>query len=114
MSYLSTLEEVEELLTDWAVEIIEEVVNTLSPDGKPFAMEEQTVEEQIDEYLLIRDDPNKMFNWMIKQYEFFAQKLSESGLDEAQVKQVHPHDVIIRLTAHYVDQMERRLTNASA
>lgn len=110
MTFIEDCEEVEKLATDWAFNLIGEIVETLS-HGKPYGLEPQTKSEKLDEYNTIRGNPQGWYSWMESNIQTLVQKLHESGLDDKQIAQAHPYDVVIRLAMDYSKKMEAALTN---
>ena len=106
VSYIDELEEVVDIVATWAYEVVEEVITAISPDGKPFGMKPKTQEEKIEEYLVLRGNPEKWGQWITSNADFITKKLRESGVAEDKVLSVHPYDLAIRLAVKYSADME--------
>lgn len=105
-TFLEDLEELEPQIVDWAYNTINQIVDILTDGGKPYGLEEQTMDERIAEYMVLRDNPDACARWLQQQLDFLIKKLSDSGLDPKQINSVHPYDVVFRLGMHYSATME--------
>lgn len=109
MSFITDLQEVEEIVVDWAYDLIKTVVDTLSPDGQQYALLPQTPEERLGDYLKLRGNSDAWSQWITSMVGEIMQRLHDAGLDEAQINSVHPWDIASRLAVHYSLEMEKGL-----
>lgn len=109
MPFIQDLKEIEQIVTDWAYNLVTETVDALTKDAQPFALDPQTKEEKLREYLAIKGNPEKWASWLQSTTETLVKKLGESGLDERQIATTHPYDTVIRIAMKYSYDMEGEL-----
>lgn len=114
MSYIiKDLEEAVDVVSDWAVKVILEVTNVLSPDGRPFGYVEQSDEEQLNDYFLLKGNPEA---WATKIGEIagdISKKLSDSQVPEDDILSIHPIDIAQKWAISYSVEMESKLEKNS-
>lgn len=109
MSYISELEILEEKVSDWAVDLIMDIYNLLCPDGRPYNWVEQDMDEQLNEYQLVRGDPQAWAKKILDDATAISQKLLDSGLRDDQIVSVHPFDIAQKFALEYSINMEKEI-----
>lgn len=109
MSYISELEALEERVSDWAVDLIMNIYNLLCPDGRPYHWVEQDMDEQLNEYQLVRGDPQAWAKKILDDAAAISQKLLDSGLRDDQIVFVHPFDIAQKFALEYSINMEKEI-----
>ena len=109
-SFITDIETtIPEIVSDWAVKVIGKAVDALMPDGRPWGMVKQTVDEQLQDYLQLRGSPEAWDSLRLEQSVAIAQKLTESGLDESDVLSLHPFDMATKFALAMSVRMEDEL-----
>lgn len=106
MTFVRDVEQVIDELSDWVVETVLEIVDSLMPDGKPFFREPMTVEEQLDEYYAVRGNPEEWTKWMAKQTVDIILELQDSGVEPDLILSVHPADIAQKAAVQWSADME--------
>ena len=116
MSFVTDIEEVVEELSDWAVETVLEILDSITPDGKPFFKEPISVAEQLEEYMAIRGNPEAWTKWMAEQAVTIILELQDSAVPPDMILSVHPVDIsqkaAIAWSAEMEDKLQGGLVNA--
>ena len=106
MSTVSDIERVVDEVAEWGADIIVELVKRLSDGGRPYGMPERTPEEQLIEYLPIREDPDAAFMYMSNKLDELMQSLGSSGASEVAISAIHPADLIASTILTWSSNME--------
>lgn len=106
-------EEVKDIVSDWAVDIIQEVVRALIPDGRPFGFEEQDMEEQLNEYIMFRGNEDAWIGFIQDKSMLIQQKLTDAGVSPDLIASVHPFDIAAKYAVSYSAYMETELSKRS-
>lgn len=106
-SYVTDLEEITELVSDWAVKLIEEITEALLENGRPFDTVELTNEEKLQEYLKYRGNPEAWAQYVNSMAEKIFNTLQENGVSVDAIASVHPVDIALRFAYQYSYEMER-------
>lgn len=109
VSYVTDLEEIIEIVSDWAVATVNEVTDTLLEDGRPFDTVELPIEDQIEDYLQIRGNPSAWMKHISDLQEQVMNKLQEGGLSPDQIASVHPAQIALAFAAQYSIRMEKEI-----
>lgn len=107
-----TVEELEgviEGVSNWAVDIIQKAVEALNPSGKPFQFEEQPIEKQIEDYILIRGNPEAWLSFIQSRSDEMVKRLEEAGVPPNEIASVHPFDIASKYAIAYSVFMEDEL-----
>lgn len=110
MSHMDTLEEVIEEVSDWAVEIIQDILNALMPDGRPFMKYLPTEEDRLIEYYGLRNNPEAWTKWVAEQAANIIMELQDSGVDPEAINSVHPPDIAARFALIFSLEMEELIS----
>lgn len=114
MSYIiKDLEEIVDVVADWAVETVLEVTRALSPDGRPFGYVAQTDEEQLNDYFLLKGNPEA---WATRIGEIagdITKKLTDAQISPDEIMSVHPMDIAQKYLISYSCEMEAKLEKNS-
>lgn len=106
MTFVREVETAIDELSDWVVETILEIVDSLMPDGKPFFREPMTVEEELNEYYTIRGNPEAWTKWLAEQAGAIVMELQDSGVDAEAIISVHPVDIAQKAAVQWSADME--------
>jgi hypothetical protein len=109
MSFVSGIENIVDVVADWAVDAIEQVVNILAPDGRPFGYEPVDEEDQIENYLQLKGNPQAWTAFINERATKISQDLQTNGLQEDDILSVHPFDIAARYAMNYAAAMEAKL-----
>ena len=105
-SYPEFTEAVERDVVEWAVDLVDSVAAALMPDGRPFGMVQKSQDEQLSEYMVIRDDPaawqDKIRGWVAHTME----TARAIGVEEGDMASVHPYDIAEAFAFQYAAKME--------
>jgi hypothetical protein len=108
-SFTQTSEESIEVISDWAVETITEIADALIENGRPFDTVELSPEEQMEEYLEIRGNPNEWIKYINNMVEQILNRLQEGGVSPDKIASVHPLMIALSFAVQYSTDMEARL-----
>lgn len=107
-TFIDISEELIDELADFCDQYIDEIIRKLMPDGRPFGMEKQSIKDELRDYLNIRGDAGKWWNWLADRIEYIEQKKQEM-LNPEQQKQVSSVDIVYRYALNYSAKMEKAL-----
>lgn len=113
-SFIADMEEVAELVSDWAVEVVGKAVDALMPDGRPWNTIEQTMDERLQEYLALRGNQQAWDEYRLEQAVEIATRLMNNGLDESDVLGLHPYDIATKFAAKWSYDMEVELVKRAS
>lgn len=108
---VTLMEYVVDLVSDWGADIVSDLISKLSTNGRPFGQEVRTPEEQLIEYLPIRWDPNKLFQYMSEHLDNLMQELNQSGAQPEAIAAIHPADLILSMTVKWISDMEALISS---
>lgn len=111
MSYVTNLEQVVADVSDWATQLIEDVIAQLSPDGVPFAMDERPEQEQVAEYLSIVGDPAAWADWINERAELIISKLEAISILPEDIATIKPFEIAGAMAMEYSARMEKLLNH---
>lgn len=109
MSYIDELEEVEVVVSDWAVNIVNLAITALSPNGRPYGHVEQSDQEMLNEYFGLRGDPEAWAKYLGDLILQSNQRLQDAGLNPEQIKACHVEDTVQKFALQYSYDMEQLL-----
>lgn len=104
MSWIEEEEEIVDIVSDWAVEI---VMNTLKALGnRPFGVEEKSIEQQLQEYLPLRNDPTAWFNYITGKAEDLMNQLKSNGVPDDEMVAISPFNIVVNHLVAWAVKME--------
>ena len=107
-TFIDGMEMVAEEVSAWGVEYVNRIVDSLSPDGRPFGMEQTSERDQLRLYAReLRGNKDAWLNWIRQKTQFIQTVLS--GLPEDKILSVHPGDIALRFAYVYSHRMEQLL-----
>ena len=107
---IEQMENVVDIVSDLAVEAILVVTKALSPDGRPFMMQELTEEEQLMEYITLKSGGRKAFLKAIQEdATIIVTKLEEAGVEPDLIKSAHPFDIAVSNMIQHSALMEEKM-----
>lgn len=107
-TYIDELEYIAEEVSTWAADLVDSIVSTLAPDGRPFGQSKLTEQEQIRDYLSIRGDSNKWSQMLEERVQEILKNISTLPPDIQ--ASVHPYDIAVKDLITYSSHMESLLT----
>jgi len=108
-TYMETLEDVAQEVSTWAVDIIKHVVEAVSPEGRPFDTELMSTEDQLNEYLNIRGNPDAWLQWISIQELNITEQLFAAQVPEGEIALANPHKLAFAYALKYSSKMEKLL-----
>jgi|CXWK01.1.fsa_nt_gi hypothetical protein len=109
MSFVQNVEEAIEELSDWVVQTVNDIINEIMPDGRPFFQEPKTKLEQLEEYMQIRGNPEAWTKWMAEQTGVIIMELQDSAVSPDLILSVHPVDIAQKTAITWSAEMEEEL-----
>jgi len=106
MSFVQTVEEIVDELSDWVVETVLEIIDGIMPDGRPFFKEFKTDAEQLEEYNAVRGNPEAWAKWIAQQAVAIVLELQDSAVDPELINSVHPLDIAQKAAVQWSADME--------
>jgi len=110
-TFIDEIEEITGEVSDWGVVYINTIMDALAPDGRPFGMDELTEEEQVSDYLDIRNDIEAWKTWINERAFNIIQRLTSAGIVDEKIFAVKPYDIAERMALGYSVRMERVIAN---
>lgn len=114
MSFVKTIEEVIDELSDWAVETVLSMLESIMPDGRPFFQEPKTMDEQLEEYYAVRGNPEAWAKWMAEQAVAIVMELQDSAVPPDMIMSVHPADIAQKVAIQWSADMETEIEKREA
>ena len=106
MTYVDDLERCVVEVSDWALEQIDLVVSTLSADGRPFGMEERSMEEQAGEYMTLEGNPGAWAQWITDKAQTIITRLEGVGIDPLDIQAIQPFKLATMMAMDLSKRME--------
>ena len=107
-TFIDGMEMIAEEVSEWGKEYVNRIVDSLSPDGRPFGMEQSSERDQLRLYVSqLRGNKDAWLNWVRSKTQFIQTVLS--GLPEDKILSVHPGDIALRFAYVYSHRMEQLL-----
>ena len=110
-TFIEDQEEVVPIVRDWAVGIINDAVVSLTKDGRPFGSDIMTPEQQMEEYMKLRGNPEAYMKYIDSKARDLMNQLLKDGLDEESIASIHPYDIAIRFAIDWSSRMEKEMLN---
>ena len=109
MTYVDDLEKVVEEVSDWALEQVDLVLDALSPDGRPFGMEELSMEQQAADYMNIVGQPEAWAQWITDKAQVIITRLEGVAVDPLDIQTIQPFKIATMMAMDYSARMEAYL-----
>lgn len=112
MTTYTFVDELEAVVQDVSSQIaqeIEDVVNTLAPDGRALNQEVKSMDEKLLEYRTIRNDVEAWKLWISQKAMEITGKLQMSGVGPDKIAAVNPLKIAIAYMQQYSAEMEREI-----
>lgn len=106
MNYIRENEKVAEEVSDWAVDAINNIVDTIMPDGIPFGMSEASEAEQVQQYMKFRGSPEAWQGWIADRALLVVTQLAASGVSEEAIAMINPVAIAEQFAVGYSIDME--------
>lgn len=110
---VDSIDEIVETVSDWAVDIIKDALTALNPSGRPYGFVDQPIEEQLNDYILIKSNDQAWLAFIQNKSQEIIQRLTEAGLPEDELAAIHPFDIASRYAIAYSAYMEDELRKRS-
>lgn len=112
MSFINDLEDVVEIVSDWAVEKIQEVIGAITDDtGTPFGELPATPAEKLDNYLKLRGNPMAWSQYIDGKVKDMVNELVQNGVPEADIATIKPLEIVLGHVFQWSVQMEQELAS---
>lgn len=108
-TYIDTLEEVAEEVSQWAIELIENVIKVIAPDGRPFDSIPKSPEEELNDYLKIRGNEQGWQEWLNLQELQIVQQLTTAQVPQEEIALIQPTLIALSHARRYSARMEKML-----
>lgn len=108
-TFVTETEEVIKEVAEWGTQKVQEIVEALAPDGRPFGAEKKSTEEQLDEYRAMRNDVNQWMAWISQKSQQVSNRLMAAGLGPDQMAVVNPTRIASQFAIAYSIKMEKML-----
>lgn len=105
-TFIDEVEILVDILTEWSEDYIDQLLEGLAPDGRPFGTHAQTKEEQLEEYQTIKGSPDRWWQYVDGMAKALMEKLQANGLSPDQIAAVHPYDIAFKRAIAYSVEME--------
>lgn len=106
MNYIRENEKIAEEVSDWAVDAINAIVETIMPDGIPFGMSEASEPEQVAQYMKFRGSPEAWKGWIADRGLLVVEQLAASGVSEEAIAMINPIAIAEQFAVRYSVDME--------
>ena len=113
-SLVGELETIIEVVIDRVADIVTQAITTMTDDGRPFNTGRLSPDEELEEYLKLRDSPDAMYRYMAGKAEGFIEGLKTNGLDPDSINSLHPYSIAITKSLNWFYEMEKRLEQRNA
>ncbi len=108
-TFIDELEDIVDIVSEWCVEVINDAVDKLSTNGRPFMMSEMTPQKQLEEYMKLIDSPDPQMafvNYIDGKARDIINRLMSSNIPENEIVAIHPYDIASRHTIIWSAEME--------
>lgn len=108
-TFIDELEDIIDTVSDWCVDVVNQAVSTLAPDGRPFMTETKSESEQLQLYMsfINSPDPQAMLaSYIVAKASEIANKLAASNISPDKILSVHPYDIAARHVIIWSAKME--------
>lgn len=110
VSFIADQEEIVDEVARWAVAYVNQVVDALAPDGRPFGLEPKSEEQQLLDYINnYRGNPDAWANRIRTTATQIQQMLLQKGVTPDKIPSVHPFDIAEDMAMDYSIRMENLL-----
>lgn len=109
MTYIDQLERVADEVSDWATAMILRIYETLAPDNRGWDETLQSEEDQINDYIMLRENPEAWGQYIFELAQDIQTKLADAGLPSDDIASVHPWDLAQKFALDYSFRMETLL-----
>lgn len=106
LTFVGTTEAEIEEVAEWADKLINEIVNLLAPDNRPFGVEERSEQEQIDNYLQVRGNSIAWLQWMANK-EFEIMQLLATQLPPEALQALNTRQLALNYALDWSIRMEK-------
>ena len=106
---LERIEELVEILSDRAVEVIERTVEHITIEGRPFGAVTKSLEIQHEDYMKVRGNREAYIKHIDSKARALIDQLMEDGIAEEDIVSIHPYNIAVRFTIDWSYQMENEI-----
>lgn len=110
---ITDYEEIVDIVSDWAVEVLEDAISRIMPDGKSFGHSLMSEEEQMNEYMKLRGSPDAFFRYIDGKAREIINRLSADGVDEEKIQSCHPYDIAVSVVLDWSARMEGKIRDTA-
>ena len=105
-SFVSDAEQVADEIADWVSAVVDDIVQYLSPGGRPFGEQKLTPAMELEQYLEMRGDPDAWVQFIDMHAQHIIQRISGEGVNPEIVVSLHPYDIAVNYAINYSAKME--------
>lgn len=109
-TFIDDLDDVVEIVSSWAADLITEVIDALSPDGRAFGQVKLTPNEEMDLYHQYRGSPDAWLRYIDALVNDITSKLSAAGMSAPDIASIHPYDIALKMAYKWSAEMEGRMS----
>ena len=106
MNFIRDNEKIAEEVSEWAVDAINAIVETIMPDGVPFGMSEADEVEQVQQYMKFRGSLEAWKGWIAERSLLVIEQLAASGVSEESIAMINPVAIAEQFAVQYSIDME--------
>ena len=110
-TFVDELELVVDEVSTRLAEDIQNIVDTLAPDGRPFGQVLKSTTEQLNEYRLIRNDVDAWKVWISNKALEISTQLKLGGVSEDKVAALNPLNIALAFMIDYSTRMEKLIAD---
>ena len=108
-TFVDEAEAIVEEVASRLAEEIQAVVDALSPDGRAYGTEKKSLNEQLDDYRLIRNDVGGWQVWVTNKALEVTNLLHAGGVAQDKIDAINPLAIALAYANDYSARMEKLL-----
>lgn len=108
-TFVDELEGVVDEVSSWGIATIKHVVTTLSNDGRGYGQEKIDIEQKLEEYRKIRNDPDQWVFWVQQKALEIQNTLVNSGMGQDTLSALDFTKIAVGMMLAYSTTMEKEL-----
>ena len=106
-SFVDEMEEIVDIVSDWGVETIMKAIEDLG--NRPFDSVELSVEQQLEDYLKLRGNPQAWSTYIDGKATELITQLQADCVPGDDIVSIHPHDIAIKYAIDWSSRMEMEI-----
>ncbi len=113
-TFIDEMEDTAQVVADSMFILLDSVLESIAPDGRPFLMEPLSDEEQVSNYLQLRGNVEAWNSWVSERANEIINRLTNAGVPTEQVAAVQPFKIAEAFAVDFSVRMEEKLKAAAA